>query len=89
MSVQVDGKKEPAFVRYIGTTSFEGGMWVGVELTMPIGKNAGEVKVGMHVSVHVSVFVSACVCLCVCLELKFSGSVVLQMLTVVWHVCTT
>jgi dynactin 1 len=40
--VLVAGKK--AAVKFIGTTSFAGGVWIGAELVSGVGKNDGSVK---------------------------------------------
>ena len=43
--VLVSGKYR-AVVRYIGTTSFKAGEWIGVELEKPKGKHDGTVRTG-------------------------------------------
>jgi dynactin 1 len=40
--VDVNGRH--AIVRYVGTTQFQEGEWVGVEMDMPVGKNNGTVQ---------------------------------------------
>ncbi len=36
--------REIGMVRFIGTTAFAGGVWIGVELELPAGKNNGSVQ---------------------------------------------
>jgi dynactin 1 len=40
--VEVQGK--PGTVRFVGTTSFQTGKWVGIELDASTGKNSGVVQ---------------------------------------------
>lgn len=40
--VQVQGKT--GTIRYAGTTSFQTGKWIGIELDEPTGKNSGVVQ---------------------------------------------
>lgn len=40
---RVNVKGKPGVIKFIGTTKFAAGEWVGVELDMPYGKNNGAV----------------------------------------------
>lgn len=42
--VQAPGGQGQGIVRYVGTTKFKEGIWVGLELEVPKGKNNGEVQ---------------------------------------------
>ena len=43
-SLYVENYSSFAIVRYVGTTEFSKGIWVGLELPTPTGKNDGSVK---------------------------------------------
>lgn len=43
-NLYINSYKSFGIVRYVGTTDFAIGTWVGLELTSPIGKNDGTVK---------------------------------------------
>lgn len=44
MLVQAPGGQGKGTVRFVGNTKFRDGIWVGLELESPAGKNNGEVQ---------------------------------------------
>lgn len=44
MQVLLSSVKDMAFIRYLGTADFAPGLWLGLELRSPKGKNDGSVS---------------------------------------------
>ena len=42
--VKVISKQAEGVIRFVGTTEFAPGKWIGVELDAPVGKNNGSVQ---------------------------------------------
>ena len=53
MIVQSSHGSKAGMLRYFGTTEFGSGLWCGVELDDPLGKNDGSVA-GVRLVVHFS-----------------------------------
>ena len=58
----------PAFVRFIGKTEFDTGIWIGVEYKMPLGKHDGLVKVRHQRFVTCSSAIPSCFAGCTLLQ---------------------
>ncbi|XP_034015340.1 CAP-Gly domain-containing linker protein 4-like [Thalassophryne amazonica] len=52
MQVLLNSANEMAFIRYLGTADFAPGLWLGLELRRPIGKNDGSVGGRRYFTCH-------------------------------------